>query len=141
MLEVDKATVMTQCLCHCLLQEKRRAERAEQQRIRAEKEKERQARLAVSLHFSPCLSFKLEISSGRRKPYRFCLSQSKEEMITLLEQGRETGVARSQQCAYLITFPAVPQKLKVSPRVTYFCLSHFTGGKGTERGRRCQEKS
>lgn len=30
------------------MQEKRRAERAEQQRIRAEKEKERQARLAVS---------------------------------------------------------------------------------------------
>lgn len=33
---------------HCVLQEKRRAERAEQQRIRSEREKERQARLAVS---------------------------------------------------------------------------------------------
>lgn len=32
------------------LQEKRRAERAEQQRVRAEREKERQARLAVSSH-------------------------------------------------------------------------------------------
>lgn len=40
------------CLCHCSLQEKRRAERAEQQRIRAEKEKERQARLAVSIFAS-----------------------------------------------------------------------------------------
>lgn len=32
-----------------LLQEQRRAERAEQQRIRSEREKERQARMAVSL--------------------------------------------------------------------------------------------
>lgn len=47
--EAGKATMMTQC--HCSLQEKRRAERAEQQRIRAEKEKERQARLAVSVCF------------------------------------------------------------------------------------------
>lgn len=55
-LEVDKATIMTQCLYHCFLQEKRRAERAEQQRIRAEKEKERQARLAVSVLVSVSLS-------------------------------------------------------------------------------------
>lgn len=32
----------------CCVQEKRRTERAEQQRVRADKEKERQARLAVS---------------------------------------------------------------------------------------------
>lgn len=55
-LEVDKATMMTQCLCYWFLQEKRRAERAEQQRIRAEKEKERQARLAVSVFASLSLS-------------------------------------------------------------------------------------
>ena len=36
-------------------QEKRRAERAEQQRIRAEKERERQNRLAVSSHHPPPL--------------------------------------------------------------------------------------
>lgn len=39
--------------CVDLLQEKRRAERAEQQRIRAEREKERQARLAV---WSRCIN-------------------------------------------------------------------------------------
>lgn len=37
------------------LQEKRRAERAEQQRIRAEKERERQNRLAVRTMSSYCL--------------------------------------------------------------------------------------
>lgn len=35
-------------MCACV-QEKRRAERAEQQRVRAEREKERHARVAVSL--------------------------------------------------------------------------------------------
>lgn len=39
--------------CPLLRQEKRRAERAEQQRIRSEREKERQARLAVSLPPGP----------------------------------------------------------------------------------------
>lgn len=37
----------------------------------------------------------------------FCLSQSGEEMTTLLKQGQETGVANPHQRAYLIPFPAV----------------------------------
>lgn len=34
-------------VCVCLLQERRRSERAEQQRVRAEKERDRQTRIAV----------------------------------------------------------------------------------------------
>lgn len=66
--------MMIQCLCS--LQEKRRAERAEQQRIRAEKEKERQARLAVSASASLSLSLHQtgEISGDKRTTGSACLS-------------------------------------------------------------------
>lgn len=69
--EVDEATVMAPCLCHHFLQEKRRAERAEQQRIRAEKEKERQARLAVSVFVS------VSALHWKRFDAEICISEKK----------------------------------------------------------------
>lgn len=92
--EAGEATWLSSSLCHCFLQEKRRAERAEQQRIRAEKEKERQARLAVSI----LVSLFVSASRWRRflemeRNYRFCLSQSTEEMTILLKQGWDMRVA------------------------------------------------
>lgn len=60
----------------------------------------------------PCISVLVSASYWRRsleteKNYRFCLSQSGEEMTTLLKQGQETGAASSHQHTYLITFPAM----------------------------------
>lgn len=47
----------------CLLQERRRAERAEQQRFRTEKERERQAKLAVGASSPPGSGFPFVIFS------------------------------------------------------------------------------
>ena len=51
----------------CLLQERRRAERAEQQRFRTEKERERQAKLAVGASPPPGNGFPFMISVTPRK--------------------------------------------------------------------------
>jgi len=83
------------------LQEKRRAERAEQQRIRAEKEKERQARLAVSMLMSLFVSaFRWRRFLEMERNYRFCLSRSREEMTIFLKQGQGMGFAST--CIYFI---------------------------------------
>lgn len=143
--EADEATGLSSNICHCFLQEKRRAERAEQQRIRAEKEKERQARLAVSMLMSLFVSaFRWRRFLEMERNYRFCLSRSREEMTILLKQGQDMGFAST--CIYFIWshslyWHTLPEKLSISPKVTCFYVLHSTGGKGTERGRRCQEKS
>ena len=55
----------------CLLQERRRAERAEQQRFRTEKERERQAKLAVGASPPPGKGFPLMTSVTPRKSHAY----------------------------------------------------------------------
>lgn len=99
--EVDEATVMAPCLCHHFLQEKRRAERAEQQRIRAEKEKERQARLAVSVFVFVSLS---QHHTGGDLMLRSA-SQRRNDHPLKARVGH--GSCQFPSTPYPITFPAV----------------------------------
>lgn len=67
----------------------------------------------------------------------------REEMTTLLKQGWDVGVASSPQhliWSRSLQWLQLLEELEVSPRVTCFCVLHSTGGKGTQRGGRCQEK-
>lgn len=68
-----------QVLVFFFVQEQRRAERAEQQRIRSEQEKERQARLAVRIphdHVTQCFWYPISMRASLTECHRIQIIES-----------------------------------------------------------------